>query len=42
MSGAGDAREWRCSKCGGDGFVLDEHGDATACECRSARVRRER
>jgi DNA replication protein DnaC len=35
-------REWRCPKCGGDGFVLDETGDATACECRAARLRRVR
>lgn len=39
---AGDARDWRCPKCHGDGFVLDEAGDAQACECRSARLRRMR
>jgi DNA replication protein DnaC len=39
---AGNVREWRCPKCGGDGFVLDEAGDARACECRSARLRRVR
>lgn len=31
-----------CPRCGGDGFVLDEHGEAVACECRAARVRRAR
>jgi DNA replication protein DnaC len=36
----GDAREWRCPKCGGDGFVLDDSGDAQACECRAARLKR--
>jgi DNA replication protein DnaC len=33
---------WQCPHCGGDGFVLDEHGDAVACECRAARVQRAR
>ena len=41
-TGPGNLREWRCPKCGGDGFVLDETGDATACECRAARLRRVR
>ena len=40
--GPGNLREWRCPKCGGDGFVLDEAGDAAACECRAARLRRVR
>jgi DNA replication protein DnaC len=31
-----------CPRCGGDGFVLDDQGDAVACECRAARVRRAR
>ena len=34
--------DWVCPKCGGDGFLLDEHGDAIACECRAARVQRSR
>jgi DNA replication protein DnaC len=33
---------WKCPKCGGDGFLLDEHGDAVACSCRASRVRRAR
>jgi DNA replication protein DnaC len=33
---------WQCPHCGGDGFVLDEQGDAVACECRAARVQRAR
>jgi DNA replication protein DnaC len=31
--------EWQCPHCGGDGFLLDEQGDAVACECRATRVR---
>jgi DNA replication protein DnaC len=38
----GNVEEWRCPKCGGDGFVLDASGDAVACECRAARLRRAR
>jgi DNA replication protein DnaC len=34
--------ERTCPHCGGDGFVLDEQGEAVACECRAARVRRAR
>jgi DNA replication protein DnaC len=30
---------WRCPHCGGDGFVLDDNGEATACECRARRIR---
>ena len=41
-SGPRNLHEWRCPKCDGDGFVLDEAGDAKACECRSARLRRAR
>jgi DNA replication protein DnaC len=43
MTGAhtGDA-DWRCPRCGGDGFVLDEQGEAVACSCRAARVQRAR
>lgn len=40
--GRGNVEEWRCPKCGGDGFVLDDAGDAVACECRAARARRAR
>ena len=43
MSGRPDnVQEWVCPRCGGDGFVLDGAGDAVACECRAARVRRAR
>jgi DNA replication protein DnaC len=40
----GDATplEWRCPKCDGDGFLLTEDGEAVACECRAARVKRAR
>jgi DNA replication protein DnaC len=31
--------EWHCQKCGDDGFVLDEAGEAVACECRERRIR---
>jgi DNA replication protein DnaC len=31
--------EWRCQKCGGDGFVLNVEGEAVACECRARRIR---
>jgi DNA replication protein DnaC len=31
-----------CHTCGGDGFVLDERGEAVACKCRAARVQRAR
>jgi DNA replication protein DnaC len=41
-SGPRNLHEWRCPKCDGDGFVLDETGDASACECRAARLRRVR
>jgi DNA replication protein DnaC len=34
--------DWQCPHCGGDGFVLDEHGEAVACECRATRVQRAR
>jgi DNA replication protein DnaC len=34
--------EWICPKCDGDGFVLNDEGEAVACECRAARVRRAR
>ena len=36
------ADERSCPRCGGDGFVLDDRGDAIACDCRAARVRRAR
>ena len=36
------ADERTCPRCGGDGFVLDERGDAVACDCRAARLRRSR
>ena len=38
----GTAEEWRCPKCGGDGFLLDASGDAVACSCREMRLRRAR
>jgi DNA replication protein DnaC len=31
--------EWHCQKCGDDGFVLDDAGEAVACECRERRIR---
>jgi DNA replication protein DnaC len=34
--------DWTCPKCGGDGFLLDERGEAVACGCRAARTRRAR
>jgi DNA replication protein DnaC len=34
--------DWECPHCGGDGFVLDESGEAVACQCRAARVQRAR
>ena len=36
------ADEPQCRHCGGDGFVLDDRGEAVACDCRAARVRRAR
>jgi DNA replication protein DnaC len=39
FAGGGD---WVCPKCGGDGFLLDERGEAVACECRAARMQRVR
>jgi DNA replication protein DnaC len=36
------SEEWDCPHCGGDGFVLDEQGDAVACSCRASRLRRSR
>jgi DNA replication protein DnaC len=35
-------QEWQCPHCGGDGFVLDDQGEAVACSCRASRVRRSR
>jgi DNA replication protein DnaC len=35
-------KDWECQHCGGDGFVLDEQGEAVACECRATRVQRSR
>ena len=42
MNRRGDIEQWVCPRCGGDGFVLEASGDAVACECRAARVRRAR
>jgi DNA replication protein DnaC len=36
------SEDWECPHCGGDGFVLDEQGDAVACSCRASRLRRSR
>jgi DNA replication protein DnaC len=36
------SEERTCPRCGGDGFLLDEHGEAVACQCRAARVGRAR
>jgi len=38
----GSEGRWVCPRCGNDGFVLDERGEAVACECRAARVQRAR
>jgi DNA replication protein DnaC len=35
-----EADDWQCPRCGGDGFLLDEQGDAVPCECRATRIRR--
>lgn len=37
-----DSTTWICPKCRGDGFVLDEQGDAIACSCRRTRIRHAR
>jgi DNA replication protein DnaC len=42
MSARSSSEDWQCPHCGGDGFVLDETGQAVACTCRAARVRRAR
>jgi DNA replication protein DnaC len=34
--------EWHCQKCGDDGFILDDAGEAVACECRERRIRMSR
>jgi DNA replication protein DnaC len=31
--------EWQCKQCGGDGFVLNDAGEAVECECRERRIR---
>jgi hypothetical protein len=31
-----------CARCGGDGFLLDDAGNAVPCECRPVMVRRSR
>jgi DNA replication protein DnaC len=35
-------RDWLCARCEGDGFVLNEEGEAVACSCRTNRIRRAR
>jgi DNA replication protein DnaC len=42
MSPADTPERFECGRCGGDGFVLDDRGDAAPCECREVRVRRAR
>jgi DNA replication protein DnaC len=43
VSGRFDSSEpGACSRCGGDGFVLDDSGDAVPCDCRPVMVRRSR
>jgi DNA replication protein DnaC len=37
-----DGEPWRCPRCGGDGFVLNDEGEAVACECRLRRISRAR
>lgn len=34
------AEKWTCQKCGGDGFTLNDAGEAVACGCRATRIRR--
>ena len=33
---------WRCPTCDGDGFILNEAGEAVSCECRKRQIRRSR
>jgi DNA replication protein DnaC len=33
---------WRCPRCHGSGFVLDDNDEAVPCDCRQARLRRAR
>jgi DNA replication protein DnaC len=42
LSRFGRTAEWHCPKCDDDGFVLNEAGEAVACECRERRVRQSR
>ena len=34
--------EWRCQECGGDGFLLNESGEAIPCDCRERRIQNAR
>jgi DNA replication protein DnaC len=42
MTRFGQPAEWHCQKCGGDGFVLNDAGEAIACECRERRIQNAR
>jgi DNA replication protein DnaC len=37
-----ESGDWTCPRCDGDGFVLNEAGEAVSCECRENRIRRTR
>jgi DNA replication protein DnaC len=43
MSAAAESTSpWRCPSCDGDGFLLNEAGEAVPCECRARQIRRSR
>jgi DNA replication protein DnaC len=39
---AESASPWRCPSCDGDGFLLNEAGEAVPCECRARQIQRSR
>jgi DNA replication protein DnaC len=43
MQGERETNEnWRCPRCQGSGFLLDENDEAVPCDCRETRLRRAR
>jgi len=34
-----ESAAWVCPRCDGDGFVLNEAGEAVSCECRERKIR---
>jgi DNA replication protein DnaC len=42
MSARWTKSRWECPRCGGDGFLLDDNGEATPCGCRATQVRHAR